>query len=93
MDSLSALQWQHVDDALPNLGEWVIICGSDKKTGEAWNVCAEREDDGGGGWQWDSTDDILNDRGSRREIEYWARINQPQPRRWKGRPAPAQDAA
>ena len=78
IDSANVTQWTHVNDALPELEDWVLVAGYDK-TGRAWWDCAERQPRGGGGWEWDNNEDGF--RTLAQTIEMWAPVSDPPPSR------------
>ncbi len=67
-------RWAHVGEALPDIGEWVLVSGYDK-AGSAWWDCAERQSRGGGGWEWDNNEDEFHLLA--KQIEFWAPVSEP----------------
>lgn len=80
---IGVVKWVHIDDALPPIGDWVLV-GGHRKDGSWWN-CAERARRNGGGWEWENNEDEP----AFKTLEYWADVCEPPPtRRIAPPPAP-----
>ncbi len=84
---MNVTPWTHVEDALPDFEEWVLV-GGYAKDGVMWWDCAERQSRGGGGWEWDNEEDEFHIRA--RQIEFWAQVSEVPPTRRKAQALPSE---
>lgn len=89
-EKIKRTRWVHIDDALPEIDEWVPVGGfSNKKIEdengiryerEEWTTHGYRQSLPGGGWCWCLADEDDEANG----LEYWAYENNlPEPRHFK----------